>query len=293
MINPHTKGLEIFENFRMLEIPKDESRIQFYTTTSGSISNHVFDNTSTIWNVANQIVSHNHVHAEDLYVFQGMMESYGLDQPVKYLKGRFLQMKRSFKEFLFNPIKYFEGIKHAKNIIQNLEGEGEKNFEILLKQAETCHQVALMERLNREKKRIVKEAAMIAAGIKYFVPEEDLVGLTSKTMSRKLRLDWIKNFTRFIPEELQKIIDYTYHAGLFDNYVILHYDPKGKSSEMTEKERKKAADPILFGVIKDSRRLYYLGDWIDEYCDLTLDKLLDMVNKKHADKIADNILPTE
>lgn len=37
----------------------------------------------------------------------------------------------------------------------------------------------------------------------------------------------------------------------------------------------KRKDPILFGVIAGSNKLYFIGDWIDEYCDLRFD---DVVN---------------
>ena len=42
---------------------------------------------------------------------------------------------------------------------------------------------------------------------------------------------------------------------------------------MTKKEKEIKKDPILFGVIKKSRKLYYVADWKDEVCDLTLDKM--------------------
>jgi len=49
---------------------------------------------------------------------------------------------------------------------------------------------------------------------------------------------------------------------------------------MTEKEKEKAKDPILFGVMKNSRNLYFIADWEDEYCDLTLSKMLNVLGKK-------------
>ena len=43
---------------------------------------------------------------------------------------------------------------------------------------------------------------------------------------------------------------------------------------MTEKIRNK--DPILFGQLEfQPKRLYYIADWIDEHCDLTLDKFVE------------------
>ena len=44
--------------------------------------------------------------------------------------------------------------------------------------------------------------------------------------------------------------------------------------------------PILFGTFQDKNtrtiidRFYFLGDWIDEYCDLTLDKMVNETIKK-------------
>jgi hypothetical protein len=62
---------------------------------------------------------------------------------------------------------------------------------------------------------------------------------------------------------------------VFDNYVILHYDPEGKSTKLTDEERKKKEDPILFGVISGSRRLYHVHSWKDELCDLTIDQIIE------------------
>lgn len=36
----------------------------------------------------------------------------------------------------------------------------------------------------------------------------------------------------------------------------------------------------MFGVINGSKKLYYVADWIDEYCDLTLDKVIEILGKE-------------
>jgi hypothetical protein len=33
-------------------------------------------------------------------------------------------------------------------------------------------------------------------------------------------------------------------------------------------------------LIKGSKKLYYICDWVDEYCDLTLDKVVEIVGKE-------------
>lgn len=69
---------------------------------------------------------------------------------------------------------------------------------------------------------------------------------------------------------------------------VLFTDYTGEVEKKVEKER----DPILFGSFIDrtvdemSQRMYYLGDWVDEYCDLTLDKLVSQTNKSIVKEIS-------
>ena len=54
------------------------------------------------------------------------------------------------------------------------------------------------------------------------------------------------------------------------------------NARITKKHQEhKEKDPIVFGIFTDKEniftldRLYYVADWVDEYCDLTLDKLVE------------------
>ena len=69
---------------------------------------------------------------------------------------------------------------------------------------------------------------------------------------------------------------------VFDNYVVAYYSDlihravatQQKVSAKEEQEvRERRRDPILFGVIKNSRKLYYICDWTTDTDDLTLEKL--------------------
>lgn len=109
------------------------------------------------------------------------------------------------------------------------------------------------------------------------ITEQQLVYFV-KNSKKGINLSYIKNYARPIPDEViekKKIADKLY---VFDNYCVLYYDPSKKSFAMTAKEqheeRRKKADPILFGLIEGSRKLYYIADWVDEYCDLTLEEFL-------------------
>lgn len=66
---------------------------------------------------------------------------------------------------------------------------------------------------------------------------------------------------------------------------MLHYDPEKKSYLETQAEKAAKRDPILFGVMKGRRILYYVGDWIDEVCDLTLDQIADLLGSHVVENI--------
>ena len=102
-----------------------------------------------------------------------------------------------------------------------------------------------------------------------------------------MSLDYIKNFTRVIPDSVVAKKIFTENFLVFDNYLVLHYDPDNKSTSKTEKEIEDSKDPILFGVIKGSNKLYYIDSWVDEFCDLTWDKIVEILEKdqKLSDKI--------
>ena len=88
-------------------------------------------------------------------------------------------------------------------------------------------------------------------------------------------------YPRDIPDEIVEVVAKT--KNIFDRLYIVFTDYTGKVERQVEAERRRK-DPILFGtfqkigVVRDSSlindRFYYLGDWEDEFCDLTLDKFL-------------------
>ena len=105
-------------------------------------------------------------------------------------------------------------------------------------------------------------------------------------------MEYLKNFNRPIPQNIIDKINKINNLEVFDNYVVLYYDPDGKFSKETAEEEAKRKDPIIFGLIAGSKKLYYVGDWIDEYCDLTLEKFVETLGVSKDDFLIDEI-PTE
>lgn len=148
--------------------------------------------------------------------------------------------------------------------------------------AVTTGQTALMEDLLRGLVTNKYESVLFAEGLYYIVTEEQMVSFV-KQCERGIKLDYIKNFTRPLPQEVVSKIERVNQLEVFDNYVVLYYDPDGKIYKETAQEEAKRRDPIVFGVIAGSTKLYYIADWVDEYCDLTLEKFIDAIGVKQEE----------
>lgn len=142
--------------------------------------------------------------------------------------------------------------------------------------AATIGQIALLEDLIRGMVTNKYESVLFAEGYYYAVNETQIVEFVKKC-EKGIKLDYIKNFTRPIPQNIVDKIQHINNLEVFDNYVVLYYDPEGKIYKETAKEEAKRKDPIIFGVIAGSEKLYYIADWTDEYCDLTLEKFIDII----------------
>jgi hypothetical protein len=82
----------------------------------------------------------------------------------------------------------------------------------------------------------------------------------------------LERYERVIPEDITKKIELC--KPVFDNMYVLFTD----YSQVHKKKFEKECDPILFGTFEENEfihdRFYYIGDWIDEYCDLTMEKFI-------------------
>ena len=175
-------------------------------------------------------------------------------------------------------LEFFRQIKglskeQSESYINRLKG-----YIIALKNTDMNGQTALKEKLLRDMVINKYESILYAKGLYYVVSEEQVVDFIKKT-DKGVELTYVKNYLRVIPPQVTKLIVQLNELLIFDNYCILHYDPEKKSYAQTIEEQKKETqrrrDPILFGLIRGSNKLYYITDWVDEFCDLTLDKFVE------------------
>lgn len=174
--------------------------------------------------------------------------------------------------------EFFRSLKNSADELKVVD-ERAKGYEAALSKARAAGQVALCETLELGLQSMRAEAQLVALGLVKYLDEEKVVEFV-KRAKRGLRLDWVANFGRVIPDAVMDAKKRADERQVFDNYVVLHYDPDKKSWVETNAEMAARRDPILFGVLTGKRRLYYIGDWVDEYCDLTLDQIADTLGKE-------------
>lgn len=147
-----------------------------------------------------------------------------------------------------------------------------KSYDGAIKQALAGGQTARATKLMKARQVVQQESLLLVAGFKQYLSEQQVIEFASKCQ-KGLRLDWVENFGRPIPDSaLKRKVDAD-SLKVFDNYVVLHYDPKAEAFLLTPAQVAAKKDPILFGVIEDVRKLYFIGDWKDDECDLTMEEV--------------------
>lgn len=179
-----------------------------------------------------------------------------------------------------SPELYFKYVKKKFGTLQSMRLNARlKKLEKAFNAAVENGQTALGEKMMREILRETRESMLYAKGIKHFVELEDVRKFKNKIRNGHISDTKFEKYTRVIPKDVlekkKKVED------LFDGYVIYHYwnENQDDVSKMTAQERADMRDPILFGVIKESERLYFIADWEDEYCDLTFEEMIDVIGK--------------
>lgn len=210
-------------------------------------------------------------------------------KPSRSIKVRGVKKKRGSKDntgkrLETSPMVIFKIMKKKLNIfeISRLNKRLEQISEVL--ENIPKGQIAMTEKFEKKAMMVMREAEMASCGFNKFISESILDNFIDVSHNRKVKLTKLKNYARFIPKNVLKKLKKAEDKKLFDGYLVAHTDPNNESIEKTEEDKK---DPILFGVIEESSKYYFLADWEDELCDLTLDKIVDKLGLDKDDYTMD------
>lgn len=219
---------------------------------------------------------------DNYYAFDGKKVKNNLiNRIISYFKNTTKDASRAAKEKIkavngLSVLDLFD-ILHVKkgneaDLLKRLEG-----YYQMLEDAESNGQTALFDELAQKIFINVYESVLAVHGYNKYVYFGELEELQKKCTS-VLDIDYISSFGRIIPANVCKKKKDCDKLCVFDNYCILYYDPDAKT-KTTKKEAKAKRDPILFGMINHSDKLYYIDSWVDELCDLTIETIADKLGK--------------
>lgn len=179
------------------------------------------------------------------------------------------------------PAEYFEKVK------SKITTETPENIQMLynvtmnkLKKYMITGQKSAAKDLYAKCLHLEKEYQLLEKGVNRYVLRTDIDKYIDDIADECVCVIEMRNFDRPIPDDIVDIVADT--MDIFDEFYIVFTDYTGeKRSKIAQEKREK--DPILFGNIfldgRVSPKMYFIGDWVDDYCDLTLDKMIEAMAK--------------
>ena len=304
--------LEIFEDFwidKSLKKKPENNVAGAMGSSEFGVANPEVDrdiNTSRIWINPTQMDRHDRSNSEtfgDVQLIEYLKYKYQQNGTIlNWLKLKLasvLSVERQ-ERLMKGKIRYetvdmfFSNIKRAVATLK-IDPTSIEFYTNAIQTAIQNGQTALSEILATKRKTVLRELNLLKLEITKYVDEEDVVRfyLLKKIPGKYLKLTWLGNYTRVIPKDIVELKHEFDDKEAFDNYVVLHFDKNNDASEMTEKQKAKAKDPILFGVIQGSSKLYYVGDWTDDYCDLTLAEFLKALEQERIKELSQQSIEKE
>lgn len=180
---------------------------------------------------------------------------------------------------------YFKFVKKKFKLLQTMRLEArlkklEKAFYLAIENG----QDALAEKFLKQVALETKECELYAKGIRFFIEESDLQKHKYKVRGGHISDTRFSDYTRIIPKAVLKKKKEV--EEWFDDFVIYHYwseEAQKDIKSMSKEEKQQMRDPILFGITKESNKLYFIADWEDDYCDLTFTEIVDALDKEEKD----------
>lgn len=202
--------------------------------------------------------------------------------------SKFFDRFRKHPKFVLAEVA-FEDLKNHMMVSSSDEvKKADLALDRLIETYNKAGQYAKVEEVKKIKPQLACEVAVSNCGFTKYVSEEQMLDFLKKT-ERGVMVNFLRYYEGVIPDEVvQKKVEAD-EKGLFDNYVVAYYcDTVKKAMSIVKKEKdakKDAAtarrrDPILFGMVKGVRKLYYITDWVTPEDDLTLEALEKVLGEK-------------
>lgn len=156
-----------------------------------------------------------------------------------------------------------------------------KSAKTLLAVLEKSGQLGQAAKLRDYIRVLTYEITLSKAGYQKYLLEEDVIKFMLKA-EKGVYIDFLRNYKDILPIEVAEKKIEADKLMVFDNYAVLFYSPDVDPFReiIQREEERRRRDPILFGLIEGSKKLYYITDWVFKDDDLTLEKLEEVIGQK-------------
>ena len=202
------------------------------------------------------------------------------------------------------PSDYFDYVKGLKQKVNK-----EEMYIIIdtalkmLQKTKITKQLNMAKELTHQVELTLRELNVANQGFDIFVNRKDVERYLKKVDRNVIKTIELSRYPREIPDDKMDIIAKA--SDLFDRLYIIFTDYTGKEEKKVAKERRDK-DPIVFGTFVDKNekssnnkvyvedRFYFITDWVEEKCDLTLEEIVRDVKDKTSKDITYKITtPTD
>lgn len=127
---------------------------------------------------------------------------------------------------------------------------------------------------------VTAEIAMVKNGYGKYLTEQDIIDFMLKA-EKGVFIDYLCNYTDLLPLDIAKKKIEIDQLRIFDNYCVMFFRKDLSAFRFIEDKliERKLHDPILFGMVEGSDKLYYIADWTTEEDDLTLAKVEESLGR--------------
>ena len=199
-----------------------------------------------------------------------------------------------------DPQDYFNLIKSRKQETSDkFLTDFQKIVETEMSKAMATKQEFLIRRLAYAYSVISKERELLDLGINIYVMKDDIEEFIKNVSDKVVKVIELEKYPRSIPDEVAEKIQLLREKDIFDRFYVVFTDYTGEVEKQVEVEKRRK-DPIIFGAFEQKLegvwdildRFYYIADWEDEYCDLTLDKMIAEYKATDKSKVIANEMLT-
>lgn len=194
-----------------------------------------------------------------------------------------------YTEDQITPTVYFN---HVKNMKKNIEDENLQvvadNCLELLKKTKLTGQTKAAAKIVAQYELIMRELKAASFGFNTIVYKSDISKFIKDVSKKAVKIIELENYPREVDDKVIDKLLIAKENELFDEYYVVFTDYSMKETKKVAKERRDK-DPILFGAFKTPdknnipyERFFYIGDWVDNYCDLTLEEMLTQYEKSES-----------